>query len=62
MNKIKINDLQSLKLEAEQNLVKLNEYITGKEFCNTVHEHTLIEKNKQCIINCDRLIKTLGNN
>ena len=62
MNKIRITELQSRKLEAQQKIEYLETYTSGRELCNVLHEIELIEKNKQCIINIDGLIKKLSSN
>lgn len=62
MNELRIQDLEDRKKEANQNITRLEKYCKGKDFCNSVHERVLIQKNKQVIINLDGLINKLGKN
>ena len=60
MNEVRIKELESRKLEAEQKVIYLESYCSGRNFCDVVNEHKLIEGNKQVIINIDSLISKLN--
>ena len=59
MNKVRISELNCLKLEAEQKIDYIKDYVKGKDFCTVVNEHKLIQLNKQVVLNIVSLINKL---
>tara|TARA_R110000737_G_scaffold347076_1_gene377829 strand:+ start:895 stop:1077 length:183 start_codon:yes stop_codon:yes gene_type:complete len=60
MNEVRIKELESIKKEAKEKVAYLEYYCSGRNFCDVVLEHKLIEGNKQVIINIDSLISKLN--
>ena len=59
MNKVRISELNCLKLEAEQKIAYIKDYVKGKDFCAVINEHKLIQLNKQVVVNIVSLINKL---